>query len=210
MFFARQCSIKDNGSEIPFFLHPKTDKSLSSITFTEKDIEKVLQNLDSNKPHGYDIISIRMLKICNKSLIRLLLIIYKKCLENDCLPKEWKKAKTATKNYWSIFLLKICGKALVRLPNNSMFEFFIHNNLITVLRQVLTREWTNLFPSLRKYANHLMMAMKYQVCLLIYWKHLTKYSIKMVKLRQNCITSKLLHTLTDFLNNKTWRVIING
>ena len=99
MFFARQCSIKDIGSEIPFFLHPKTDKSLSSITFTEKDIEKVLQNLDSNKPHGYDIISMRMLKICNKSLIRLLLIIYKKCLENDCLPKEWKKAKTATKNY---------------------------------------------------------------------------------------------------------------
>ena len=218
MFFARQCSIRDNGSGIPFFLHPKTDKSLSSITFTEKDIEKIMQNLDSNKPHGYDIISIRMLKICNKSLIRLLLIIYKKCLENGCLPKEWKKAnaapvhkkwKTATKNYWSIFLLKICSKALVRLPYNSMFEFFIHNNLITVLRQV-TREWTNLFPSLRKYANHLMMAMKYQVYLLIYWKHLTKYSTKVVKLRQNCLSSKLLHTLTDFLNNKTWRVIING
>ena len=36
-FFAKQCSIKDNGSEIPSFLYPKTDKSLSNITFTEKD-----------------------------------------------------------------------------------------------------------------------------------------------------------------------------
>ena len=35
-----------NGSEIPFVLHPKSDKSLSKITFTEKDIEKVIQNLD--------------------------------------------------------------------------------------------------------------------------------------------------------------------
>ena len=38
--------IMGNGSEIPFVLHPKSDKSLSKITFTEKDIEKVIQNLD--------------------------------------------------------------------------------------------------------------------------------------------------------------------
>ena len=51
-FFAKQCSVKDNVSEIPSFLHPKTDKSLSNITFTEKDIEKVIQILYSNKAHG--------------------------------------------------------------------------------------------------------------------------------------------------------------
>ena len=35
-FVALQFSIIDNGSEIPSFLHPKTDKSLSNVTFTEK------------------------------------------------------------------------------------------------------------------------------------------------------------------------------
>ena len=30
----------DNASEIPFFLHPKTDKSLSNIIFTQKKKEK--------------------------------------------------------------------------------------------------------------------------------------------------------------------------
>ena len=89
-FFAKQCSIIDNGSEIPFFLHPKTNKSF--ITFTEKDIEKVIQNLDSNKAHGHDMTSIRMLKICDKSIIKLLLIIYKKYLEKGCFLNEWKKA----------------------------------------------------------------------------------------------------------------------
>ena len=53
----------DNGSEIPSFLHPKIGKSLSNNTFIEKDIEKVMQNLDPNKVHGHDMISIRMLKI---------------------------------------------------------------------------------------------------------------------------------------------------
>ena len=42
-FFAKQYSVIDNGSDIPYFLHPKTDKSLSYITFTEKNIEKVIQ-----------------------------------------------------------------------------------------------------------------------------------------------------------------------
>ena len=92
IFFAKQCSIIDNGSEIPLFLHPKTDKSLSNITFTEKDIEKVIQSLDSNKAHGHGMISILMLKICGKSIIKPLLIIYKKCLEKGCFPNELKKA----------------------------------------------------------------------------------------------------------------------
>ena len=67
-------------------------KSLSNITFTEKDIEKVMENLDSNKAHGHDMISICMLKICGKSIIKPLLIIYRKCLEKGSFPNEWKKA----------------------------------------------------------------------------------------------------------------------
>ena len=95
LVFAKQCSIIDNGSEIPSFLHPRTDKSLSNITFTEKDIEKVKQNLDSNKAHGHDMISICLLKICGKSIIKPLLNIFKKCLEKGCFRNEWKKANVA-------------------------------------------------------------------------------------------------------------------
>ena len=82
-FFAKQCSIIDNGSEIPSFLHPKTDESLSNTTFTEKGIEKVVQSLDPNKAPGHDMIRIHMLKICGKSIIKPLRIIYEKCLEKS-------------------------------------------------------------------------------------------------------------------------------
>ena len=46
MVFAKHCSIIDNRSEIPSVLHTKTDKYILNITFTEKDTEKVIQNLD--------------------------------------------------------------------------------------------------------------------------------------------------------------------
>ena len=82
-FFANQCSIIDNGREIPSFLHPKTDESLSNTTFTEKGIEKVVQSLDPNKAPGHDMIRIHMLKICGKSIIKPLRIIYEKCLEKS-------------------------------------------------------------------------------------------------------------------------------
>ena len=52
IIFFKQCLIIDNSSEIPSVLHPKTDNPLSNILFTEKDIEKVIQNLDSKKAHG--------------------------------------------------------------------------------------------------------------------------------------------------------------
>ena len=38
----------------------------------------------------------RMLKICGKSIIKSLLIIYEKYLEKGCFLNEWKKAIVAT------------------------------------------------------------------------------------------------------------------
>ena len=108
--------------------------------FTEKDIEKVIQNLDLNKAHGHGMISIHMLKICDKSIIKPLLIIFKKCLEvlfsqrveeSKCCSCPQKNDKQLLKNYRPISLLPIYSKVLERLLFNSIFEFFIQNNLIT-------------------------------------------------------------------------------
>ena len=80
-----------------------------------------------------------MLKICGKTIITPLLIIYKKCLERAVFPMSGrkqmlflfiKKDKQLLKNYRLISLLPICGKVLGRLLYNSMFEFLIQNNWI--------------------------------------------------------------------------------
>ena len=97
--------------------------------------------LDPNKAHGYDIISIRMLKICDKSIYQPLELIFKSCINHEKFPNEWKMAnvvpvhkksdKQILKNYRPISLLPICGKVFERLIYNSLFEYFIENDLIS-------------------------------------------------------------------------------
>ena len=70
-FFAKQCSIIQNSSKLPLTLNKKTENSISSITFNRNDIATIIRSLDPNKAHGYDMISIRMLKNLKKRQIYL-------------------------------------------------------------------------------------------------------------------------------------------
>ena len=65
--FAQRCTLTDNACEIPPTLKIKTTKTLSSIPINRPDIAKVIKGLDPNKPHGHDMISIRMLNLCGDS-----------------------------------------------------------------------------------------------------------------------------------------------
>ena len=78
-------------------------------------MENVIQSLDSNKAHGHGMISIRMLKICGKSIIKSLLIIYKKCLEKGCFPNEWKNANV-------VLFIKKWQAVTKKLSTNISFE----------------------------------------------------------------------------------------
>ena len=46
-------------------LSKKAHKLLSTIHFASDDILKITKTLDQNKAHGDDMISIRMIKICD-------------------------------------------------------------------------------------------------------------------------------------------------
>ena len=90
--FAKQCSIIDNGSALPSPFPLITEKSLSNVGFLVEDIKNITTKLDSNKAHGYDMFSIRMLKICDESICKPLIIIFKSCLTQSIFPFECKKA----------------------------------------------------------------------------------------------------------------------
>ena len=80
-FFAKQCSLIKNSSKLPLHLHYLTDNRLSSVSFPHDDIAKIIQNLDRNKAHAHDNISIRLLKICGSSIYRPLEMIFTQCIE---------------------------------------------------------------------------------------------------------------------------------
>ena len=67
-FFVKQCSQIKNDSKLPPRLHFLTDKRLSTLKFVNTGILKIIKNLNQNKAHGHDKISIRMLKICWNSI----------------------------------------------------------------------------------------------------------------------------------------------
>ena len=55
-------------------------------------LQTLIKNLDSNKLHGHDMISIPMLKICGKSICKPLDLIFQSCIKQGRFPTEWKKA----------------------------------------------------------------------------------------------------------------------
>ena len=85
LFFAKQCSIIDNSSELSSNILKKTDKSISAIAFTCDDIATLIKNLDLNKAHGH-MISIRMLKLCGKSIGKPLNLIFQSCIKQVKFP----------------------------------------------------------------------------------------------------------------------------
>ena len=63
-----QCSLINSGSTLPTHKQYLTRNRLSSITFSQEDISKIIQNLDSGKAYGHDNISIHVLNICRSAI----------------------------------------------------------------------------------------------------------------------------------------------
>ena len=57
-----------------------TETKLSSFDIQDKDIYKTIKTLDVNKTHGHNEMSIRMLKLCDESIVKPLSIIFKNCI----------------------------------------------------------------------------------------------------------------------------------
>ena len=105
---------------------------------------KVIQKLDPNKTHGQGNSSIRMIKICGKSICKPLRKIFEKFLRTGTFPLEWKRGdvvpifkkgdKQLYENYWPPSLLPIFVKVLERFISEEIFPFFIENKLIVANR----------------------------------------------------------------------------
>ena len=77
-FFAEQCTPLKNSSVLPVNQMFLTQSRLSCISFNEDEILKIVRALNINKAHGHDDISIRMVKICDKSLLKPSIILFEK------------------------------------------------------------------------------------------------------------------------------------
>ena len=82
-FVTNQYSLITNNSMLPSELKLLTEHTLTSCDFSETDILQIIDNQDLNKAHGRDMISIRMLKLCDEAICRPLNVIFKMCLKHS-------------------------------------------------------------------------------------------------------------------------------
>ena len=119
-FFAEQCTPLKNDSKLPSNQIYLTQSRLGSLNFNEDEILKIIKALNPHKAHGYDDISIRMIKVCDKSLLKPLIILFKNSTKSSHYPDIWKRSniisvhkkndKQLVINYQPISLLPIFGK----------------------------------------------------------------------------------------------------
>ena len=121
-FFTMQRSLVNNNSELPSVLTKKTCKLLSTVEFSTNDTLEKIRNLEPNKGHGHDMISIRMLKICDESICKSLRIIFRSCLEKGKFPSEWKKANL-------VFVFKIKQYARTKELSPYLFAACLKQNM---------------------------------------------------------------------------------
>ena len=187
----------------------------------------IIGNLNANKAHGYDNISIRIVKIFGKSICRPLELIFRSCLAAGKFPQIWKKAnvipihkkneKNLLKNYRPISLLPICSKIFERLIFNSMYNYISKNNLLSpnqsgfrhgdsCTNQLLSivhniHSSFDAYNSLEVRGVFLDMSKAFDKV----WHDGLIY-----KLENFGIKGRLLSLLTDFLSNRSQRVALNG
>ena len=88
--FLKQCTLVENSSKLPTDFFERTNNLLSTISITQDVIANIIKNLNPNKAHVFDMISIRMLKIYGDSILKPIEIIFKSCLENGKFPLGFK------------------------------------------------------------------------------------------------------------------------
>ena len=91
-FFAQQCTPLENSSVLPVNQKFLTQSRLNFIDINENEVLNIIRALNIHKAHGYDDISIIMMKMCDKSLLKPLTLLLENSIKSSCYPDIWKRS----------------------------------------------------------------------------------------------------------------------
>ena len=139
-FFTKQCSLIETGSELPveylLILH-----RLKSVNLDLAKILSIIRTFDDSKDHGWDNMSVHMVKNCDEPLVKPLFGIFQFSLETGNFPSNWKRGnivpvhkngnKDLINNYRPVSLLSIFGKAYEKSIYDTFYNYFEGNDLFS-------------------------------------------------------------------------------
>ena len=137
-FFAEECRPLKNDSVLPINQIFLTQSRLGTLDFNENEILKIIRALNIPKVHGRDDISIRMIQICNKTLLKQLIIIFRNLVKYSHYPDIWKRSniipvhkksdKQLVKNYRPISSTNL-WKNFEKIIFNKIYNFLVEERL---------------------------------------------------------------------------------
>ena len=112
-------SIFNNSNSLNINTTSETTQCITRINFTEQAVFTVLVNLNPTKATGIDGIGHHVLKNCATALYQPLYYLFKSCMQQECIPREWATHIIIPiyniKNYTPISLLCNISKVLERI-----------------------------------------------------------------------------------------------
>ena len=226
--FSKQCSLIENSSTLPQIpMNPQMQNSFSSFQIEGDEILKIIRSLDINKSHGFDKISAKMLKICDSSIVKPLLIIFNNSLNRGVFPDQWKKAnvtpihkkgnKNDITNYRPISVLPLCGKIFEKLIYNAVYNFFLENNIFNI-NQSGFRTGDSCVNQLISIPHNIFQSFdlnppfETRGVFLDISKAFDRvwHDGVIFKLKSNGVAGNVLKLIENFLDNRYQRVILNG
>ena len=225
-YFIQQCTTIDTGSELPPTSVPITSL-LTGFSISDERILNIIRSLNPNKAHGWDDISVRMIKICDDALLLPLRLIFESCMTQGVFPEVWKQAnvvpihkknsKSLKNNYRPISLLPIFGKILEKLIFDSLYH---HQNTNGLLNQNQSgfRPGDSTVNQLLSIVNFIFTAFDCNPTLDVRSPYLdiskafdrVWHQGLICKLRQCGVSGKLLMLMQSFLNDRKQRTVLNG
>ena len=206
-FFSNQCNTFDNGNLLPD-LNYRTPNRLTDINFSSTDISKIIRDLNPNKLHGHDNLSIRMTQICGNSIITPLTVLFESAIESGHFPDSWKKgnitpvhkkqSKNFVKNYRPISLLPILGKIFEKVSGFRSGDSCV-SQLIAITHKIYKSFDGD--PSFETRGVFLDISKAFDK---VWHKGL------LYKLKCYGVDKKAYDILENYLSNRQQRVLLNG
>ena len=225
-YFILQCTTIDTGSELPQDT-PLSSTLIGDFIISEEKILNIIRSLNPNKAHGWDEISIRMIKLSDASLVTPLKIVFTNCLRQGVFPEIWKHAnvvpvhkkneKNVKSNYRPISLLPIFGKMLEKLVYDPLYSHLVScdllnpnqsgfrpgdstvNQLISITHTIFEAFDCN--PPLDVRSVYLDISKAFDRV----WHDGLIY-----KLKRCGVSGQLLSLIKSFLKNRKQRTVLNG
>ena len=206
-------------------LTPECDQTVTSVEITRGHVEQLLRATDTRKATGPDNVSPHVLKKCAHELSGPLTMIFNACLRENKWPTIWKEARVVPvhkknsrsdpQNYRPISLLSVVGKVFERILAQTITEHLDDNGLLSHkqfgfrhfrstsdLLLLLTKVWQD---SLDNGLDTIVVALDIAGAFDRVW-----HEGLIEKLRAKGIQGSLLSLLSNYLHDRTLKVVVNG